>query len=800
MLSFRRLTALLLFAVTSPAAVAQVPPGRDGYTFPAGGKAGTAVEVQLGGTDWTPDVQFFVHDPRVRLTVTSKPGPVLVPEPPYWVGVQSFANDPRLPREVSARFDIPTGVPPGPVHWSVANANGGGSGGVFVVGTGAELAEDESRRGSQELPTLPVTVNGRLRRIEEVDRFRFRAERTGPVTCELTARQLGSDFHGVVEIRDATGKVVADASDTEGRDPVLTFAAEKGRNYTVTVRDIDHRGYRNFTYRLALTPGPRVVTAVPPAGRGGETREVEFVGVGIATGQAKLETVVKQVAFPNAPARNAFAYTLETPFGNAQPFALLLSDEADALEPTPEDVAQRRIPLPGAITGRIARRGEKDRYTFTGKKGEAWEFAAQARRIGSPLDVTLTVVGPDGKPLVAKDDASGHADMRLPFQVPADGEYQVIVGDISGRHPAPDSVYRLVATGQRPDFQLRTSGIVNVPIGGKTVLTVTAVREGGFREPITLAVTGLPEGVTAPKEVILPSAGDTVPVTLECPADAPAAAALVTITGTAKIGCRAITRTVLGDLKSDLAPRTPDAGCSPRILVATTMKPPFQVKAAEADGGRRIPRGSTHLAEILVERANGFTGEITLDMAAAQQRHRQGIRGPAVAVAPGVAKIDYPVFLPEWLETTRTSRIGLVATATVNDPKGTPRHVTAAVDGQVTMSIEGALMKVTHEAGEPTVVAGEPFGIPLRLARSPKFAEAVTVELIVPEGLKGLVSAKAQKMPPEQSAATVTAESKADERLLGTWLLVTRATGVRNGHPVVSETTVEVEFIRKPDR
>ena len=66
----RLATPLLLLAFTSAAfAQAPVPPGKDGYAYPPGGPAGTTVAVTLGGTDWTPDTRFFVHDPRVKLIV-----------------------------------------------------------------------------------------------------------------------------------------------------------------------------------------------------------------------------------------------------------------------------------------------------------------------------------------------------------------------------------------------------------------------------------------------------------------------------------------------------------------------------------------------------------------------------------------------------------------------------------------------------------------------------------------------------------------------------------------------------------
>src|SRR6516162_7532354 len=87
---FRTVLSLVALFVAASPARAQLAPSV-GYAFPAGGKAGTTVEVRLGGSDWTPDMQFFVDDPRVKLEILGPPGPVLMPEPPYWFGIKSFA-------------------------------------------------------------------------------------------------------------------------------------------------------------------------------------------------------------------------------------------------------------------------------------------------------------------------------------------------------------------------------------------------------------------------------------------------------------------------------------------------------------------------------------------------------------------------------------------------------------------------------------------------------------------------------------------------------------------------------------
>jgi hypothetical protein len=755
-------------------ASAQLPPGKDCYIWPPGAKRGQTVEVRLGGSDWTPDVQFLVYDPRVKLEPLGPPGPVLVPEPPFWIGIKSFDNDPRLPREVAARITLPADLPPGPVRWAVANANGAGGGGVFVIGTGDEVTEDEGRKEPQSLPNLPVTVNGRLGRIEEVDRYRFTAVASGLVTADLSARRLGNEFNGVIEV-SAGGRRIAEAVDTEGVDPVLTFAVEKGTTYTVAVRDVDHRGYRNFTYRLGLTLGPRVAAAVPACGRVGERRPVEFIGYGLATGAAKLECVTAEVEFPR-PIGAAFVYRLETPFGPA-PFTLHSTDTAERVERDGP-----KLPGPCGVTGRIGKRGKRDVYWFAGKKGEVWDIAVHAKRLGSPVDAALMVMTSDGKPLAASDDAGGPNDPRTVVTLPADGEYQVAVADASGKTPDPSFVYRLVIRRPANAFSLKTVGVVNVPIGGKATLTVEAVREGGFNGPIKLKLNGQPDGVSVPKEVIVPAGAPSVAVPLECAKAAGAAATFVTVAGTATVDDRPVSVTA-----------------GERVLMATTMKPPFTVKSPEADGTRKAHRGATHLADLVVERADGFAGEIILDMAGAQQRHRQGIRGPAHPVAPTQGKVLYPVTVPEWLETTRTSRIGLVAMAKIPDPKGVPRWVLTAMDGQVTMSIEGALMKLSHDPNELGAACGDPLAVPLKLARSPKLTGAVRVELVVPPELTRLVSAAPLDWPGEKTTAELKLTSRPDPRLVGVWKLAARATATRDGHPVVSVTEFEVAYTSVAD-
>jgi len=131
------LAAFALLAFNTPASAQLVP--EVGYVYPPGGKAGTTVRVHLGGTEWTPDMQFFVHDKRVKLEILGPPGELLIPPPPYWFGAKGRLSALPLMRERPAKFTLPADMPAGPVRWQAANANGVTSTGVFVVGTGTEL-------------------------------------------------------------------------------------------------------------------------------------------------------------------------------------------------------------------------------------------------------------------------------------------------------------------------------------------------------------------------------------------------------------------------------------------------------------------------------------------------------------------------------------------------------------------------------------------------------------------------------------------------------------------------------------
>ncbi len=791
--------AILAIILVVPCVHAQRAP-EAGYVFPAGGKAGTTIDVKLGGYDWTPDMEFFAHDKLVKLVPSGPPGPILIPPPPYWFGAKGRLASQPLPREVPAKLVIPADVPPGPIYWQAANANGATESRVFIVGSGPEVIEDENRKTPQLLASLPMTVSGRLFKNEEVDHYRFIAAKDGPITCDMMARRLGAKFNGIIEVHDGKGQLIKDALGASGGDPCLTFAAKAGMEYVVNVRDIDFGGDRSYVYRLSITPGPRIVGAIPAAGKRGEAREVEFV---VDAGM-KLESIKRSVVFPAAGAH--FDYRLDTPPGTTPAFALLLSDHPEAIA----GLARRAGPV--GITGVLDQPEAEGRHLFDWKKGDVWSLTVEARRIGSPLDVALAVLGPDGKELARNDDLPGTTDAGLDFTVPADGVFQIIVSDMAGKSGSRAAIYHLVVRQPARDFSLQLPAQrARVPIADKFDLTVNAVRTGGFRGPIALAVKGLPAGVSVVPNLVIPADKPAVVISLQAAKDAGTLAGLVTIEGTADLSSNGtglfsrhgpppapgstVTRTATARALVNLAPHSPDDGRVAPILLAATLKPRFKGQPVDQDTGRKVYRGSTHPAEIIIERLDGFQGEIILQQAATQSYQVQGISGSDVVVPPGVARTIYPCFMPEWLETTRTSRLGMVAVAKIADPKGKVRWACNDITGFVTMTMEGALLKVSADDSDLTPPAGQPFDVHLKIARLTKLNEPAKLELRLPDELAGQLKAEPMIVPAGKEQAVMRVTPAANLRGLHTFTI--RATALQDGkYLVLSEASVTVEFVK----
>jgi WD40 repeat protein len=209
---------------------------------------------------------------------------------------------------------------------------------------------------------------------------------------------------------------------------------------------------------------------------------------------------------------------------------------------------------------------------------------------------------PNGLPLVTlfyRNDDGGHGfgkDSRLVFDPPADGEYQVRIGDSRGQGGS-DFVYRLTVRPPRPSFNVSFNPTApTVWKGGAIPITVTAERVDEFDGPIEVKLDNLPSGFSAPPTAIPEGERSTSFALYADPsAVTPDAKSLPPkLIATAKINDQVVKREVTGML-----PKLADSA----DLVTTTDLSEISVK----------PGHEVRLA-VKIERRNGFAGRVPVEV------------------------------------------------------------------------------------------------------------------------------------------------------------------------------------------
>jgi hypothetical protein len=150
-----------------------------------------------------------------------------------------------------------------------------------------------------------------------------------------------------------------------------------------------------------------------------------------------------------------------------------------------------------------------------------------ARRVGSPLDSSLSLTDADGKEIGFNDDfrddaqplVTHHADSLLTAVMSGKAPYCLTLSDAQ-RKGGKDLIYRLYIRAPRPDFELRVVPSCIIAQPGATVpITVHALRRDGFDDPIHLALVEPPEGFKLSGAVV-PGKADKLRLTLTLPPEA----------------------------------------------------------------------------------------------------------------------------------------------------------------------------------------------------------------------------------------------------------------------------------------
>ncbi len=522
-------------ASLSAMALAETPPPVAAYVYPAGARAGTTTECVVTGTNLQ-----FSRDVRCSGGIVAK-----VLKTTTMPAVRDRTSQTITANStVRLLLNVPASAPAGLADIRLVSDGGVSNRLRFDVGTLSEISEAEqnSKFGqAQPLGDLPLTINGQ---ITEGDRdfFRFAARRGQKIVCRVTARTLLPYIADGVPgwndvcmmVYNSAGREIATADDNGSNpDPVLMFTPPADGNYVLELRDVLMRGRGDFVYRLRIGQLPQITHAFPLGGRRGTDVKVALAGWNLPrdTFQATLQRAAAGIQAIRAGGECC------------NDIFLAASDYDEVLEKEDNDSPSQAqaIVCPTVVNGHIGRAGDVDCYSIMGEAGQKLLAEVQARRLGSPMDSIITLLGPDGNAVAENDDyndvAAGmiahQADSRILATLKTAGAYVLRVREVQGK--GGDAYgYRLIVAPPRPDFYLRVMpDNLRCAPGDSAIVNVQAVRVDGFDRAIRIEVDQLPAGAVASPAIIWPNA-DRAALTITVPPDAAAGVVTPRIAGLAR--------------------------------------------------------------------------------------------------------------------------------------------------------------------------------------------------------------------------------------------------------------------------
>ena len=764
------------------------------HIFPAGARRGTTVKVRVGTECAPPGTRFSIFGKGVQ-------APVLLGDKLEDRGNPSPRRPPTeipitYPQQWSSEITIAADAPLGPVFWRLSCAQGGTASRPFVIGDLPEYLETESNStfDKAERITLPVTVNGRIHGERDSDYYRFTAELSGVVVCDVLAGRLGSRLDPVVEVLDSVGRKIDAEIAHIGSDPVLAFRAESENDYVLRISNVTVHGDPAHVYRINMSTKPFVRFAFPAGGQAGTEREIQFYAM---SGTDRPHVSTRKVSFPKLksgfPPKPGFR-------DNASSLHLDVNQHPDVVEQEPNDLisSAMKLSLPVTVDGRTLTKTDEDWFEFSADKGERLSIICRAVPAGAIALPMLLLTDADGKQLKSVLSAeSAERECRLDWTAPQTGVYRLRVRDLQyGARGGAEFIYRLTLQTATPDFSLRVaSDGLNMTQGKNCKVSIEVNRTGGFEEPIDLRIDGLPEGITVDKTNI-PAKANTFTLTLNSDLEKTVSAdSVLSIKGIANINGKHVERIAkAGHLGIDSEGVTVGTDSLEQLHLTVQHKPVFRLFCSEAY--LYAHRGSVFMYPMEIERLDGFDGEITLQIGDRQNRDLDGIEMFEVTFPPGKSETFLPIYLPETMHINVQSQSQLYAQAhaTFLDKQGKEQTVLVLSEKRNMLRTLPPVVKLQAVDKKLSGNPGDEIACRLQLERTTNFPEAMELKLLEPSVDAGFVM-EPVKIAPGQTEVDVKVRVEVQQRSHEPITLRFRATGrMANGTLVITETTIQFRF------
>lgn len=525
----------VLFSAT--AAFAKFPSPELQEVYPAGGQAGTEVEVTVSGIDLNGIEGLKFSNPGIKAER------IYHPKSKNW-------TEPR-PKGMSFKVTIPKNIKPDSYDVRVLGYYGLSSPRIFQVSAASDPAEVNSESAeknntvaSARALSMESVANGKISS-RSADYYKLALKKGQRVLIHCWAIRLGSKLDAKLTLFNPEGNEIFNNNDYVGRDPMLDFTAPADGEYFVSVADQTWLGAQGYVYRMKVSGKPYIESVYPAVVQKGKTSQHTVYGRNLPGGKKTGEVInggsidALNVSI-TAPAKSdellldgkrpllGFYDGHNYQVKDSNIFRLALSDHPSLVEK--EQEADIPVTIPIEISGRFDQEEDIDQYKFAAKKGDRlWlEIFSDRQFVKSDPFVVIEQLTKDKEGKVVAKEVKSLDDFRrvktqgmydihsyddgIELDIDADGEYRIVVGDNSSKHGALHS-YRIRLTASKPDFQLLTfveqfhfygdrrttvyPGALQLRPEGVLPIRVRAYRKGGREFPIHLRVEGLPAGVKA---------------------------------------------------------------------------------------------------------------------------------------------------------------------------------------------------------------------------------------------------------------------------------------------------------------
>lgn len=827
----RRIASILTIlsaTVCQATAFGQLPKPRLQSVFPSGSRRGETVEIQLVGTDLEGvDALWFDH-------------PTL-----------------RAFRVAGGKFRVAVGAEAPIGHHDVRAVGplGASNPRTFVVGdapekirlkTQADAANPASRRIA-----INSVVNGRLDAPGQIDEFTFEGKKGQRVFLEVEGERIDSRIDATLVLADPSGRVLQEAQDDQGLDPLLDATLPRDGAYTVRVQDVTFAGSSDHVYRLILHEGPRIDAVFPAVvARDGSEANLTLIGRGLGgepiagasidgrpiekaratwkpTGplDSALNAGGSTLTFASILDRRGFEYRFHHPSGRvSNPVFLAEAVAPIVLEKEPNDETRpQSVTPPCEIAGFFDKPADFDAYRFSAKQGEVWWVQADSERIGASADVNFTIrkIPPQGPPqdLVNGEDYPDFVpDFRLPtnspdaavrFQAPENGTYEILLSDLySARRGDVRLGYRLTIRKEKADaivsivpFESQTLDSVNVRAGSKTPAFLVAKRLDGYNGPIRVEARELPEGVTCPSVFIGP--GQVVaPLVFEAKKDAKETVGTV----------RLVSSIQPGDSKTRI---------EREVLASSMVWPPSNGPSGPLPPPVRLTRGFV----IAVRGPLGFGLDVQPSVWKIGQGHAlplsfqldrladmtEGVQvvasdlppnfpaPPPALIAKGARTLDLPLYVPKNVPPGNYSFLfrGNAPVPFNKDPnaKDRPNVNVMLPSNPIVLEIAPAPANLSVNAQGGVVSPGGKLDLLVTIARQNGSTGPLTLSLVAPSSSK--LSATSVVIPGDKNTGTLTIRAANDASPGAVANVYVRATAAVGGSNVETDEPTSLTIQKK---